>query len=136
MPVRVGGDFLKRPRLAKNRELRLLPINNQALRNTVKRKNMNDKNVYIVLCHKIIADVFDSPEKAFNSLPQKDDFTEVSQSIRTCDGEETIIPTEDNFYLSTPIYVHVAEHTEDVMGFQVECQEETFVYEIREFKVK
>nr|DAH46996.1 MAG TPA: hypothetical protein [Caudoviricetes sp.] len=24
LPVRVGGDFLKRPRLAKNRELRLL----------------------------------------------------------------------------------------------------------------
>ena len=97
---------------------------------------MNDKNVYIVLCHKIIADVFDSPEKAFNSLPQKDDFTEVSQSIRTCDGEETIIPTEDNFYLNTPIYVHVAEHTEDVMGLPIEYQEETFVYEIKEFKVK
>nr|DAP45742.1 MAG TPA: hypothetical protein [Caudoviricetes sp.] len=26
MPVRVGGDFLKRPRLAKNRELRLLQL--------------------------------------------------------------------------------------------------------------
>ena len=97
---------------------------------------MNDKKVYIVLCNKIIANVFDSSEKAFNSLPQKDEFTEVSQSVRTCDGEETIIPTADNFYLSTPIYVHVAEHTEDVMGFQVACQEETFVYEIKEFKVK
>lgn len=97
---------------------------------------MNEKNVYIVLCNKIIADVFDSPEKAFNSLPKKDDFTEVYQTIRTCDGEETIIPTADNFYLSTPIYVHVAEHTEDVMGFQVECQEETFVYEIQGFKAK
>ena len=99
-------------------------------------ENMNEKNVYIVLCNKIIADVFDSPEKAFNSLPKKDEFTEVYQTIRTCDGEEAIIPTADNFYLSTPIYVHVAEHTEDVMGFQVECQEETFVYEIKEFKVK
>ena len=97
---------------------------------------MNEKNVYVVLHGKTIANVFDSPEKAFNSLPQKDEFTEVSQSIRTCDGEESIIPTADNFYLSTPIYVHVAEHTEDVMGFQVECQEETFVYEIKEFKVK
>ena len=37
------GGFLKRPRLAKNRELRLLPINNQALRNTVKRKIMKIK---------------------------------------------------------------------------------------------
>lgn len=97
---------------------------------------MNEKNVYIVLCNKIIADVFDSPEKAFNSLPKKNEFTEVSQSVRTYDGEEAIIPTADNFYLSTPIYVHVAEHTEDVMGFQVECQEETFVYEIKEFEVK
>lgn len=97
---------------------------------------MNDKNVYVVLCGKTITNVFDSKEKAFNSLPQKDEFTEVSQSVRTCDGEEAIIPTADNFYLRTPIYVHVAEHTEDVMGFQVECQEETFVYEIREFKVK
>lgn len=97
---------------------------------------MNEKNVYIVLCNKIIADVFDSPEKAFNSLPKKDEFTEVYQTIRTCDGEEAIIPTADNFYLSTPIYVHVAEHTEDVMGFQVVCQEETFVYEIQGFKAK
>ena len=97
---------------------------------------MNDNKVYIVLHDKTIANVFDSPEKAFNRLPQKDEFTEVYQSIRTCDGEETIIPTADNFYLSTPIYVHVSEHTEDVMGFQVECQEETFVYEIKEFEVK
>ena len=97
---------------------------------------MNDKKVYIVLHDKTVVNVFDSPEKAFNSLPQKDEFTEVSQSVRICDGEEAIIPTADNFYLNTPIYVHVAEHTEDVMGFQVECQEETFVYEIKEFKVK
>ena len=97
---------------------------------------MNEKKVYIVLCGKIIANVFDSPEKAFNSLPKKDEFTEVSQSVRTCDGEEAIIPTADNFYLSIPIYVHIAEHTDDVMGFQVYCQEETFVYEIKEFKVK
>ena len=97
---------------------------------------MNSKKVYIVLCNKIIANVFDSSEKAFNSLPQKDEFTEVSQSVRTCDGEDTIIPTADNFYLSNPIYVPVAEHTDDVMGFQFECQEETFVYEIKEFEVK
>ena len=97
---------------------------------------MNDKKGYMVLCNKTIANVFDSSEKAFNSLPQKDEFTEVFQSVRTCDGEETIIPTADNFYLNTPIYVHVAEHTEYVMGFQVACQEETFVYEIKEFMVK
>ena len=97
---------------------------------------MNDNKVYIVLCNKIIANVFDSPEKAFDSLPKKDEFTEVSQSVRTCDGEEAIIPTSYNFYLNTPIYVHVAEHADDVMGFQFECQEETFVYEIKEFKVK
>ena len=97
---------------------------------------MNDKKVYIVLCNKTIANVFDSSEKAFNSLPKKDEFTEVYQTIRTCDGEETIIPTADNFYLNTPIYVHVAEHTEDVMGFQFECQEETFVKEIKKIEVK
>ena len=97
---------------------------------------MNDKKVYIVLCGKIIANVFDSPEKAFNSLPKKDEFTEVSQYVRTCDGEEAIIPTAANFYLSIPIYVHIAEQTDDVMGFQVYCQEERFVYEIKEFKVK
>lgn len=45
MPVRVGGDFFKRPRLAKNRELRLLPNNNQALRITVKRKNMLEEEL-------------------------------------------------------------------------------------------
>lgn len=97
---------------------------------------MNDKKVYIVLCGKTITNVFDSKEKAFNSLPQKDEFTEVFEYVRTCDGEETIIPTVDNFYLNTPIYVHVAEHTEDMMGLPVEYQEETFVYEIKEFKVK
>lgn len=97
---------------------------------------MNDKNVYVVLCDKTITNVFDSKEKAFNSLPKKDEFTEISQSIRTSDGEEAIILTEDNFYLETPIYVHVAEHTEDMMGLPVEYQEETSVYEIKEFKVK
>lgn len=97
---------------------------------------MNDKKVYIVLCDKTITNVFDSKEKAFNSLPQKDEFTEVSQPIRTSDGEEAIIPTEDNFYLDAPIYVHVAEHTEDMMGLPIAYQEETFVYKIKEFEVK
>ena len=97
---------------------------------------MNDKKVYIVCCNKIIANVFDNKEKAFNSLPKKDDFTEVTQSVRTWDGEESIIPTEDNFYLDTPIYVYVAEHTEEVMGLPIYYPKETFVYEIKEFKVK
>lgn len=97
---------------------------------------MNDKKVYIVRCNNIIANVFDSKEKAFNSLPQKGDFTEVTQTIRTYDGEETIIPTVDIFYLNTPIYVHVAEHTEDMMGLSIYCPEDTFVYEIKQFDVK
>lgn len=97
---------------------------------------MNNKKVYVVHCNKIIAKVFDSPKKAFNSLPQKDEFTVVYQTIRTHDGEETIIPTAEKFYLDTPIYVHVAEHKEDVLGFQIECREETFVYDIKEFEVK
>lgn len=100
------------------------------------RNKENNKKVYVVHCNKIIAKVFDSPRKAFESIPQKDEFTEVYQTIRTEDGEETIIPTADNLYLGIPIYVHVAEHKEDVLGFQIECQEETFVYEIREFEVK
>ena len=57
---------------------------------------MNDKKVYIVCCNKIIANVFDTKEKAFNSLPKKDDFTEVTQSVRTWDGEESIILCRDN----------------------------------------
>ena len=97
---------------------------------------MNDKKVYIVCCNKIIANVFDTKEKAFNSLPQKDDFTEVTQSVRTYDGEEEFIPTVDNFYLDTPIYVQVAEHTEEVMGLPIYYPKETFVYEIKEFNVK
>lgn len=97
---------------------------------------MNDKKVYIVRCNKIIANVFDTKEKAFNSLPKKNDFTEVSQSVRTYDGEEAFIPTVDNFYLDTPIYVYVAEHTEEVMGLPIYYPKESFVYEIKEFKVK
>lgn len=97
---------------------------------------LDDKKVYTVICNKTIANVFDSKEKAFNSLPQKDEFTEISQSVRTWDGEEAIIPTVDNFYLDTPIYVHVAEHTEDIMGLTVECEKKTTVYEIKEFKIK
>ena len=97
---------------------------------------MNDKKVYIVRCNKIIANVFDTKEKAFNSLPKKNDFTEVSQSVRTYDGKEAFIPTVDNFYLDTPIYVHVAEHTEEVMGLPIYYPQETCVYEIKEFNVK
>lgn len=104
------------------------------MENTI--KTIDDRKVYTVICNKTIANVFNSKEKAFNSLPQKDEFTEISQSVRTWDGEEAIIPTVDNFYLDTPIYVHVAEHTEDMMGLTVECEEKTTVYEIKEFKVK
>lgn len=97
---------------------------------------MNEQKVYIVLCDTVVDSVFYSKEKAFSRIPQKDEFTEVTQSIRTCDGEELIIPTEDHFYLNTPIYVHVIEHTEDLAGIPIECKEETSVYEIQEFKVK
>lgn len=97
---------------------------------------MKNQNVYIVLCDKTIISVYDSKEKAFNSLPQKDEFTEITQTIRTNDGEEEIIPTQDCFYLDVPIYVHLSEHTEDVMGFSVKFPEETVIYEIEEFKVK
>lgn len=48
MPVRVGGDFLKRPRLAKNREPRLLSINNQALSQHGKRKVMKEFNSEVI----------------------------------------------------------------------------------------
>ena len=102
----------------------------------MKTTTLDDKKVYTVICNKTIANVFDSKEKAFNSLPKKDEFTEICQSVRTCDGIETIIPAVDNFYLDTPIYVHVAEHTENLMGLTVECEEKTTVYEIKEFIVK
>ena len=97
---------------------------------------MNDKNVYVVICDKIIIGIFSSKEIAFCTLPQKDEFTEVTQSVRTFDGEEAMIPTKDNFYLDAPIYVHVEEHTEYMMGFPVEYKEETSIYEIKEFNVK
>lgn len=97
---------------------------------------MSNKNVYIVLCNKSVVNVFDSKEKAFYSIPQPDEFTEVAQSIRTYDGEEQIIPTEDTVYLDVPIYVHVIEHTEDLIGMSVEYPESTEIYRIREFKVK
>ena len=47
MPVRVGGDFLKRPRLAKKYGASAPAINNQALRITVKRGIM--KNILFLL---------------------------------------------------------------------------------------
>ena len=97
---------------------------------------MEIKKVYIVLCCGNIINVFDSKEKAFYSIPQPDEFTEVAQSIHTVDGEEAIIPTEDNFYLGAPIYVHVIEHTEDMLGLSVLCEEESLVFEIKEYKVK
>lgn len=97
---------------------------------------MNEQKVYIVLCDTVVDSVFYSKEKAFSRIPQKDEFTEVTQSIRTWDGVESIVPTEDNFYLDVPIYVHVIGHTENLAGIPIECKEETFVYEIQEFKVK
>lgn len=97
---------------------------------------MKNQNVYIKLCGKTIISVYDSKEKAFNSLPQQDEFTEVTQSINTNDGGETIIPTEECFYLGVPICVHVKAHRVDVLSFSVYVQEETTIYEIEEFKVK
>lgn len=97
---------------------------------------MNNQKVYVVICNKIIINIFSSKEIAFCSLPQRDEFTEVTQSVRTFDGEEAMIPTKDNFYLDAPIYVHVAEHTEYMMCFPVEYKEETSIYEIKEFELK
>lgn len=97
---------------------------------------MNNQKVYVVICNKTITNVFDSKEKAFDSIPQNGEFTEVTQSVRTFGGEEAMIPTKDNFYLDAPIYVHVAEHTEDILGLLVEYQEETSIYKIQEFKLK
>ena len=97
---------------------------------------MTNKNVYIVLCGKTIISVYDSKEKAFYRIPQPDEFTEVAQSVSTYDGVEEIIPTEDTFELNVPIYVHVTEHTEDLIGMSVEYPESTDIYWIKEFKVK
>lgn len=44
MPVRVGGDFLKRPRLAKNRELRLLQLITKPYATRLSEKNMKLQN--------------------------------------------------------------------------------------------
>lgn len=45
MPVRVGGDFLKRPRLAKNRELRLLQLITKPYATRSSDKNMTTENL-------------------------------------------------------------------------------------------
>ena len=96
---------------------------------------MNEQKVYLFCCDNFPSDVFDSKEKAFNYLLQGE-FTEITQSVRTCDGIEEITPTVDNFYLNVPIHVHVKAHTEERMGMSVECEEETYIYRIKEFKVK
>ncbi len=90
---------------------------------------MNEQKVYLFFCDNFPSDVFDSKEKAFNYLPQ-DEFTEITQSVRTCDGIEEIT------HLNVPIHVHVKAHTEERMGMSVECEEETYIYKIKEFKVK
>lgn len=97
---------------------------------------MYNQKVYVVICNEIIISIFSSKEIAFCTIPQKDEFTEVTQSVRTFDGEEAMIPTKDNFYLDAPIYVHVAEHTEYMMDLPVEYKEETSIYEIKEFELK
>lgn len=98
---------------------------------------MNEQKVYLCCCDKFPSNVFDSKEKAFNYLylPQ-DEFTEITQSVRTCDGIKKITPTVDNFFLDVPIRVHVKAHTEERMGMSVECEEETYIYRIKEFKVR
>lgn len=73
---------------------------------------MNEQKVYLFFCDNFPSDVFDSKEKAFNYLPQYE-FSEITQSVSTCDGIEEITPTVDNFYLNVPIHVHVKAHTEE-----------------------
>lgn len=96
---------------------------------------MKDK-VYIVVCKGTIINVFDSKEKAFRSLKKEDKYTKYTQTIRTHDGEEEIIPTEDAFYMDSPIYVHIDGHAEDIMGIITIIPEEDICYEIKEFKIK
>ena len=93
-------------------------------------------NVYVVFCDNTIISVYDSKEKAFNRLPKNNKFTEVTQAIRTHDGYEQITPTIDNFYMDVPIYVHIKEHTDDIMGIKIDVEEDNLKYMIQEHKVK
>lgn len=83
MPVRVGGDFFKRPRLAKNRELRLLQLITKPYRITVKRIYMSEKLVVkilmiagniaavvsaLVVLYNLGAAIFDSDLKAYAAI--------------------------------------------------------------------
>lgn len=96
---------------------------------------MEDK-VYLVICKSNPINVFDTKEKAFESLPKKDGYTKYTQVVRTIEGEEEIIPTKDSFYMNIPICVQIESHTENAMGINIEIPEETIFFEIKEFKIK
>lgn len=96
---------------------------------------MVDK-VYLVICKSNPINVFDTKEKAFQSLPKKDGYTKYTQVVRTIEGEEEIIPTKDSFYMNIPICVQIESHTENTMGINIEIPGETIFFEIKEFKIK
>ena len=97
--------------------------------------NQNE-NVYVVFCDNTIISVYDSKEKAFNRLPKNSEVIEVTQAVRTHDGYEQITPRVDNFYMDVPIYVHIKEHHDDILGIRIDVEEDNLVYMIQEHKVK
>lgn len=96
---------------------------------------MVDK-VYLVICKSNPINVFDTKEKAFQSLPKKDGYTKYTQVVRTLEGEVEIIPTKESFHMDVPICVQIESHKESMMGININIPEETIFFEIKEFKIK
>lgn len=98
---------------------------------------MAKQKVYTIRKNEHILGVYASRGTAFRSI-QRDEYTKISQTVKTQDGDEEISVGEDTFYLGVELYVHMAAHTEtdDALGLQYEVKEEDAVYVIEEFEVK
>lgn len=98
---------------------------------------MKKQKVYTIRKNEHILGVYASREMAFRFI-QSDEYTKISQTIKTQDGDEEISVDKDTFYLGVELYVHTAAHTEtdDALGLQYEVKEEEEVYVIEEFEVK
>ncbi len=98
---------------------------------------MAKQKVYTIRKNEHILGVYASREMAFRFI-QSNEYTKISQTVKTQDGDEEISVDKDTFYLGVELYVHMAAHTEtdDALGLQYEVKEEDAVYVIEEFEVK
>ncbi len=61
------------------------------------------KKVYILTQSNLICGVYATKESAFKAIRAD----QITQTIRTSDGEEEIFPTSANFVLGVDIYMHI-----------------------------